>query len=78
VAVRYERSALNVFVYWVFAAYVLAKLFELLDEPLLAVGHLVSGHTLKHIAAAVGGYMVCRMLLRRRALAEADPATVAI
>ena len=64
---RYTRGA---DIYWVFAAYVLAKLFELLDKPLLAVGHLVSGHTLKHIAAAVGGYMVCRMLLRRRALAD--------
>lgn len=65
-------------IYWVFAAYVLAKLFELLDKPLLALGHLVSGHTLKHVAAAVGGYFVCRMLLRRRVLAEEGPATIAI
>jgi hypothetical protein len=64
---RYTRGG---DIYWVFAAYVLAKLFELLDEPLLAVGHLVSGHTLKHVAAAVGGYVVCRMLLRRRVGAE--------
>jgi hypothetical protein len=53
-------------VYWVFAAYVAAKLFELLDAPVLALdGHLVSGHTLKHVAAAVGGLVVCRMLLLR-------------
>ena len=52
-------------VYWVFAGYVLAKLLELFDRELLAVGHLVSGHTLKHIAAAVAGFMVCRMLMLR-------------
>jgi hypothetical protein len=51
--------------YWVFAAYVLAKLFEVLDRQVLALGHLVSGHSIKHLAAAVGGLAVCRMLMRR-------------
>ncbi len=31
-----------------------AKLFELLDRPIYAMGGLVSGHTLKHLAAALG------------------------
>jgi hypothetical protein len=52
-------------VYWVFAAYVLAKLLELFDREILAFGHLASGHTLKHVAAAVAGVMVCRMLMLR-------------
>ncbi len=52
-------------VYWGFAGYVIAKAFELLDRPLFDLGHLVSGHTLKHIAAAVAGWFVCRMLSRR-------------
>jgi hypothetical protein len=30
------------------------------------MGHIVSGHTLKHIAAAAAGYFVCRMLWRRK------------
>jgi Ceramidase len=36
------------------AANVAAKLFELLDKPIFAIGGVVSGHTLKHLAAALG------------------------
>jgi len=58
-------------VYWVFALYVGAKAFETFDEPLLAMGHLASGHTLKPLAAALAGFVVCRMLMLRR-LEEPD------
>lgn len=51
--------------YWIFIAYLGAKLLELLDRQILAFGNLVSGHTLKHVAAAVAAAMVCRMLLLR-------------
>ena len=51
--------------YWVFGWYVLSKLLETFDPHVLELGHVVSGHTLKHIAAAVAPVMVCRMLLRR-------------
>jgi hypothetical protein len=47
--------------------YVLAKALELLDRPLYSVGQLVSGHTLKHLAAAAAIYVVAR------ALASAGP-----
>jgi hypothetical protein len=33
--------------------YALAKLLELFDAPIFALGHVVSGHTLKHLIAAV-------------------------
>lgn len=59
---RYTRGG---DLYWVFGGYVLAKLFEHFDDEILALGHLVSGHTLKHVAAAVAGFVVCRMLVRR-------------
>lgn len=36
------------------AANVAAKLFELLDRPIYNLGHLVSGHTLKHLSAGLG------------------------
>jgi len=52
-------------VYWVFAAYVVSKLLETFDRELLSLSHLTSGHTLKHLAAAVAGVVVCRMLLLR-------------
>ena len=51
--------------YWVFGWYVLSKLLETFDPQVLEVGRVVSGHTLKHIAAAVAPVVVCRMLLLR-------------
>jgi hypothetical protein len=53
-------------IYWVFMAYVIAKILETFDKDLLAIGHLVSGHTLKHVAAAIAGLVVLRMLMLRR------------
>jgi len=43
--------------------YVLAKLFELGDAAVFeATGHLVSGHTLKHLTAALAAWPVIRSL----------------
>jgi len=49
----------------VVAFYVLAKLAEEADRPIFALGHIVSGHTLKHLAAAAAGYWILRMLQKR-------------
>jgi hypothetical protein len=46
--------------------YVLAKVLEVFDKPIFEQGHFVSGHTLKHLAAAAAGYWIFRMLRRRR------------
>jgi hypothetical protein len=51
--------------YYIFGWYVLAKVLEFLDAPVLALSHFVSGHTLKHVAAAAGGLVACRMLMQR-------------
>ena len=48
--------------------YVLAKILEALDRPIFELGHIVSGHTLKHQAAAGAGYGILRMLRKRRPL----------
>ncbi len=45
--------------------YVLAKMLEESDRQIFAVAHLVSGHTLKHLAAAAAGYWILRMLQKR-------------
>lgn len=50
--------------------YVLAKLLETFDKPIFACGHLISGHTLKHLAGAFSGYWILRMLQRRRPVAR--------
>jgi hypothetical protein len=52
--------------------YVLAKVFEVLDRQIYSLGHIISGHTLKHLAAAFGVYWVFRMLARRRPVVPAD------
>ncbi|MBM3527772.1 MAG: alkaline phytoceramidase [Alphaproteobacteria bacterium] len=54
--------------YWFAAAgfYVLAKVLEYADAAIFASGHLVSGHTLKHLAAAGACYALLRAFQTRR------------
>jgi len=59
---RYTRAS---DLYFVFGWYVLAKLLELFDALVLAHSHVVSGHTLKHVAAAAAGFVACYMLTHR-------------
>jgi uncharacterized membrane-anchored protein YitT (DUF2179 family) len=60
---RYTRGRI---VFAVFAVYVLAKVFELLDSAVYSLGHVVSGHVIKHIIAALGSYLILYMLQSRR------------
>lgn len=46
--------------------YVLAKTLESCDKPIYGMLGFVSGHTLKHVAAAAAGYWILRMLQRRK------------
>ena len=46
--------------------YVLAKVLETMDRQIFTLGNIVSGHTLKHLAAAGAGYWILRMLQERR------------
>jgi len=48
------------------ATYAAAKVPELLDGWILSATRVVSGHTLKHLLAALAGYWVLRMLRHRR------------
>jgi hypothetical protein len=50
----------------VVAFYVLAKVLEETDRQVFALGHIASGHTLKHLAAAAAGYWILRMLQKRK------------
>jgi hypothetical protein len=54
----------------VVALYALAKLFEGLDKQAFALGGVISGHTLKHLTAALACCFVVRMLMMRRPSAE--------
>ena len=55
--------------------YALAKALESLDKPIFAAGHIVSGHTLKHLAAAAASYWILRMLQRRQPVLSPASAT---
>lgn len=52
------------------AFYMVAKTFELLDAKIFALGRIVSGHTLKHLAAGLATYWILRMLRNRQPLAS--------
>ncbi len=59
---RYTRSA---DLFKAVALYGAAIAAELLDRPIYALGQIVSGHTLKHLLAALAVYQVVRMLRAR-------------
>ena len=51
--------------------YAVAKVFEAADRPVSSLtGGIVSGHTIKHLAAALAVYWVLRMLSLRTALPQ--------
>jgi Ceramidase len=54
--------------YWIAAAslYALAKVFEYFDEKVYSAGEILSGHTLKHFAAAAAGFAILRLFQTRR------------
>lgn len=54
--------------YWIVAAalYALAKLFEFYDSAIYSMGSILSGHTLKHIAAAAACVAVLRHFQKRQ------------
>jgi hypothetical protein len=54
--------------------YGLAKAFEATDRSIFAFGGIVSGHTLKHLAAALSAFWVLRMVQLRRPISPIEPA----
>jgi hypothetical protein len=68
---RYTRGA-DVLV--AVAIYALAKLVEVLDAQIYALGHFVSGHTLKHLLAALAVWWLVRMLELRSPLSPPSSA----
>jgi glutathione peroxidase len=64
---RYTRTSDLV---WMMALYTAAKLCELGDRPIFALGGLSSGHTLKHLLAAAATFQLVRHVRRRCALLQ--------
>jgi Ceramidase len=57
--------------FWIVATavYALAKVFEYFDQQIYAIGHVVSGHTLKHLVAAAACWVVLRYFQARQPIA---------
>jgi hypothetical protein len=63
--------------YWLIAAalYAFAKLFEFYDGAIYSAGAIVSGHTLKHLAAAAACVAILRYFQKRQPIATLDTAS---
>ena len=64
------RSDLGRYVWWMIAFYVLAKVLEYYDSELYSAGHILSGHSLKHLAASLAPASVVYGLMQDRNSAE--------
>jgi hypothetical protein len=60
------------FLWALLGAYVIAKLLEKADDAVFNYGQLVSGHTLKHLAAGFGMYLFFLAIRHRRPVAMAS------
>ena len=67
---RYTRGA---DLFGAIAIYAVAKVAEVLDAEIYALGEIVSGHTLKHLLAALAVWWLVRMLKLRVPAAAASP-----
>lgn len=56
--------------WWLLFTYILAKLFELFDSQTHEIIHIVSGHSIKHICAAVGLYILLKSYKTRKPMTK--------
>ena len=67
--------------YWIAAGvlYALAKVFEFTDQAIYSAGNFLSGHTLKHIAAAASCFAILRYFqVRQPILKDQQPRPVRV
>jgi len=60
----------------VVAIYAVAKVFELYDGGVFRAGHLVSGHTIKHLLSGLAAWRFLEMVRRRRPVEPGEPEPV--
>ena len=67
IIICFKSSFTHVGGYWIlFSAYIVAKIFEHFDKGFFAASGLISGHSLKHVVAALGIYGLLISFGRRR------------
>lgn len=57
---------------WVAILYAIAKVAEMSDHQIFAAGRIISGHTIKHLAAGAAGLTILRILQTRSPLSLAE------
>ncbi len=72
-APRYSHSY---YYWWMFGGYALAKAFEAMDGSVFELNGLLTGHNLKHLAAALSIALLLRMLHLRRRLTDTSDSPV--
>ena len=60
------QSDLGPYLWWTIGFYVAAKVAELLDDNLFALGGALSGHSLKHLLASIAPAILLYGLMQRR------------
>lgn len=65
-----SRYTGNADLVWVCVFYVMAKVAETADGQIFSLGHIMSGHTIKHLSAAAAGYWILRMLQKRKPIPD--------
>lgn len=66
ILICFRSRCTNVNAYWwLLVAYISAKAFEYFDDDIYSVLGFISGHSLKHIAAALGSYILLFSYERR-------------
>ena len=61
-----KRSDLGRYIGWMITCYATAKIFEYYDHQVFAAGELLSGHSVKHVLAALGASSLLLGMYRRR------------
>ena len=61
-----DRSDIGRYVWWMIGFYFVAKLAEFYDYELLSIGGVISGHSLKHLFAALASAALLYGLVQRR------------
>lgn len=66
ISLYWSRSDLGRYIWWMVGFYLAAKVAEYYDVDLYAAGNVISGHTLKHLAASLAPASLLYGLMRRR------------
>ena len=66
ILILYKNNNGSIIYYFVLLAYLLAKLFEINDDLIFSTNHIISGHSIKHIIAALAPFLFLVGISKRK------------